>query len=658
MDAMTGGISPSTGIYRPDIDGLRAIAVLSVVLHHLHRAWLPGGFIGVDIFFVISGFLITSHIVQEIRSQRFSIQRFYQRRINRIVPALVVVLVSTLAIGGCLLSPHDLQMLAVSAFSSIIGVANVFFWWEHGNYFAGDSGSLLLLHTWSLAVEEQFYVLWPWLLLALTRWFSPHLLLIGVMICGGGLVISEFGVNNFSSASYYLLPTRFFELAIGGSLVFFIQRYRTPVEPFNSLVGIVALGLIVVPLRLLTSTAPFPGFNALWPCVGAALVIWCGENRASRIANLLSNKLLVFFGLISYSLYLWHWPLLAAARYLELQIDGTRAAMLFAVAVLLSWLTWKFVELPWRRDGVVMSFRSVLLRRFVAPVGVLGLGALIVAQWSGFPQRFGAEAQQVAAFEAMVFSRPDELRAGCHVPTAAYLTPPDPVSCRLGAIGVDSTSAKGSAVDGLLIGDSYANHFTGMIDILARADGVTINDYTMDGCPPILDYDTGALPSYAAKCKARNSFVYEHLSTEKYSLVILAADWPPDDAAGLLVRRSIELLVANGAHVVVVLANPSIANASQCPVRALMYRDHRQCSAAQPSPAAYWGEIRRAFPTVSLVDPATIVCIARSCNPVHGDTLLYRDNGHLNDVGSRLIGKLLVARGVRLLEPAAAGLAP
>ena len=211
--------------YRPDIDGLRAIAVLSVLIHHLSEPFLPGGFVGVDIFFVISGFLITSQVHTEAREGTFSIRQFYKRRINRILPALLTVVAVSLAVGVLLLSPADLFLLARSAVYASLGLSNVFFWREYGNYFAGNAREAPLLHTWSLGIEEQFYVIWPLLVLLLVR-TRPRLTVILVAVITVALIaLSEVAAGMFASASYYLLPTRFFELMIGGSWHSRLRRF-------------------------------------------------------------------------------------------------------------------------------------------------------------------------------------------------------------------------------------------------------------------------------------------------------------------------------------------------------------------------------------------------------------------------------------------------
>lgn len=622
--------------YRRDIDGLRAIAVLSVVVSHLQADWLPGGYTGVDIFFVVSGFLITSLIHGELAAGRFSVKRFYQRRINRLLPALALVLVCTTVPSLFLLSPHDLILYAQSAFTSLVGVSNVFFWHEYGNYFAGNASEGVLLHTWTLGVEEQFYLLWPAFMLVVTRFFARHLVVIALAVTVVAVAVSELGTREFASASYYLLPTRFFELSMGGALAFWVRGRPAPARLVSTVAGIAGLALVAAGFVLLDRSSAFPGVNALIPCLGAALLIFAGTDVRCFPARLLASPPMVFVGLLSYSMYLWHWPIITFCHYLGITIDLPVAAAIFATVLLLSWLTWKFVEVPFRRDGARLAFPHVLVRRFALPAATFALVAGVVTVTGGFPARFTAV---VSSLEAMVATHPDELRAGCHVPTALYATAPKE-TCRLGD--------PRSPLDGILLGDSYANHFTGMIDEMAKAEGLAFLDYTMDACPPIPGYVTPNLTSYAQKCLARNAAAFDYVAQHGYRRAVLAASWPEDAAFGALVTRALDRLLAMGVHVTVILANPNIPRAATCPIRDLMYGVDRSCTAPEPPESPYWAQIRSDHPQVTFITPSTLICADDVCDPMLDGVLLYRDDGHLNDIGSRLLGSIFVAQGVQL----------
>lgn len=623
--------------YRSDIDGLRAIAVLAVFLHHLSPGWLPGGFIGVDIFFVISGYLITSQVFQELREGSFSLKRFYQRRINRIVPALFTVLLACVLVGSVLLSPVDLIRLYHNALYALLGVSNLFIWLKYGNYFAADASEAPLLHTWSLGVEEQFYLLWPLMVLLVYR-FAPRYLLwllgVGVVLAVG---FSEYATGIFATAAYYLLPTRFFELMLGGWLAIWHVQHRPKVGAGQSLACTVSGYLaIAAPLWMLNEQSTFPGFNALWPCLGTLLLIQAGSGGGR--SPLLASRPMVFIGLVSYSLYLWHWPLIAYLNYLEVPMSVGLALLVMALALLLAWLSWRYVEKPFRRSGVQLSFPRVVVRRFALPV--LGLAVLAgVGQWlDGFPQRFSP---QVLALEAMTLDKPAQNRRGCHVPNALYRTEPN-TDCRLGAKKAD--------LDGIMVGDSFANHFTGMVDLLAKRDNISLMDYTLDSCPPILGYRERMPAVYADHCALRNQRVFELIERNRYPYVVLAGNWPPDEASGRLVEASLEKAVATSGEVIVILDNPMIEKGATCPIRQLMFGLTDACTVAQRSRPQYWGHVKARFTNIRFIDPDQVICQAGQCSPMIDGKLLYLDPAHLNAVGSRFIGQTLLARGYSLLK--------
>lgn len=624
------------GKYRSDIDGLRAVAVIAVLLHHLNASLLPGGFVGVDVFFVISGFLITSQVYSEVKRNTFSLKGFYQRRINRIVPALATVLLATVIVGIFILSPVDLIRLNVSALLSLLGVSNLYIWIKYGNYFAADAGEAPLLHTWSLGIEEQFYVIWPLFIVLLYR-LAPRYVLpilgIGVVLA---VAVSEYATGVFATAAYYLLPTRFFELMLGGVLGIYLQQPRAVGKLAAHALALAGYLLIGFALLALDAKSTFPGLNALIPCLGAALLILAGSG--DRHSRLLTCRPMVFIGLISYSLYLWHWPLIAYLTYLEIPVDLPVGALLIAVSIGLSWLSWRYVEVPFRRAGASWDFSRVFVRRFALPASGLAAIAVLSVVFNGFPQRFGP---QVSALEAMTQNRPNEIRRGCHVTNALYSTGPDD-SCRLGA--------KKAVLDGIMIGDSFANHFTGMVDLLAKPDNLSIMDYTMDSCPPIPGYNADMSPVYAAHCEKRNDRVFRLIEQNKYPYVVMAAIWPKEADARDIVETSIRRVVENSDQVIVILSNQHIEKAASCPIRRLMFGTERDCSVAQSALAPYWADVRAKFPQVRFIDPNQVICPAGVCSPIIQGQLLYLDDSHLNEGGSRLIGRTLLERGYSLLH--------
>jgi peptidoglycan/LPS O-acetylase OafA/YrhL len=643
----TGLTSAASFGYRPDIDGLRAIAVLSVVIFHLNREWLPGGFVGVDVFFVISGYLISFIVYGEIRSNKFSFKNFYARRINRIVPALFSLILANVLVGILILSPMDLLKLVKSGIYSMVGISNFFFWKEYGNYFSSGMEEAPLLNTWSLAVEEQFYVLWPLLLILLARLSKRYLvifLLTGLILATG---ISQYGAQNVASASYYLLPARFFELLIGCCLALLSYHRGVILVGIGATVaGTIGFALMFGSFFLLDDSRPFPGLNALYPCIGAALLIVSGSYSKGVCAQILSSKVLVFFGLISYSLYLLHWPIIAYSNYVDINIDAHVALLIFLVSTFLAWLSWRFIEMPFRRNKLYLSFGVLVSRRYITPVILVTAISFLVIKLNGLPDRFDP---RVSSYEAIISTAPDVLRDGCHVPTIFYRNEPN-AKCRLGE--------NSKPPDGIMIGDSYANHFTGMIDVLAKRDGVAIMDYTMAGCLPIQGVMLGKQSAYAEKCKLRNDYSYKHIQSKHYKYVILAGSWPNEGSVELLAEferglaQSIRIIVESGSKPIIVLSNPRIKNASKCPVRRLLFNREESCEVVWRKEDAYrniFKKIEKEYPEARFIDPSMAICDDETCKSQIGDVPLYRDDGHLNEVGSRLIGQILLDKGVRLL---------
>jgi peptidoglycan/LPS O-acetylase OafA/YrhL len=383
--------SPYKSSYRSEIDGLRAFAVLSVVAFHAFPYWLKGGFIGVDVFFVISGFLITSHIFENLDKGQFSLLDFYGRRIRRIFPALLLTMVCTLSFGWFVLLADEYNQLGMHVASGAAFVSNFIFANEVG-YFDIDSELKPMLHLWSLAVEEQFYILFPLLLLLASK-LRVNLLFVCLVVLFASFFVNLYFVNRFPTETFFWPFGRFWELLVG-SLLAWLTLYRFSINTLNlpkslvqsyriSLVGkwlsqigfftLIGLLLLAASVFLIDKSILFPSYTAVWPVLGASLVIMGGG--MNYIAKLfLCNKLAVWFGLISYPLYLWHWPILS---YLHIIEDGTphREKRILAVllSIVLAWVTFKFVEKPIRFGTGNKTKRTVALGLGIFVIALLGL---------------------------------------------------------------------------------------------------------------------------------------------------------------------------------------------------------------------------------------------------------------------------------------------
>ncbi|MCC6242660.1 MAG: acyltransferase [Gemmatimonadaceae bacterium] len=362
-------------VYRREVDGLRAIAVLPVILFHAGIPAFRGGFVGVDVFFVISGYLITSILLAELREGAFSILRFYERRARRILPALFVVMLTCVPVAWLLLPAYDLvsfskSLAAVSTFSS-----NLFFWGE-GGYFETATELKPLLHTWSLSVEEQYYVFFPPFLMAFWRLRQRRLVILLVALFGISITLAEWASTRRPSAAFFLLPTRGWEILLGAFAAFHLVD-RLPVREsriVDELAGWTGLGLVAFAIFTFTARTPFPGLYALVPTVGTVLIILFASEH-TLIGRVLGNPLLVGVGLVSYSAYLWHQPLLAFSRYRVPELGSSEVAGLIAAVFVLATLTWRYVETPLRSKSS-LSRRSLFAGASVCGIFFIVLGLL------------------------------------------------------------------------------------------------------------------------------------------------------------------------------------------------------------------------------------------------------------------------------------------
>lgn len=375
--------------YRRDIDGLRAVAVLPVVLYHAGVGF-KGGYVGVDVFFVISGFLITRLLARDLDGGRFSLIEFWHRRVRRIFPALFVMVLATLIAGGFLMIPADYKELGQSALAQSLLGANFFFWDDTG-YFARAAESKPLLHTWSLAVEEQFYVLFPLVLAWLWRGGRARVRrMLGVALLVS-FAASLPGPAWFPTTAFYLLPTRAWELLLGAILVFLPEPKKT----FAAFSGPAGLIMILASVFLYTVNTPFPGIAAALPCLGAALVIWSGSAMQTWAHRMLCWRPVVFIGLISYSLYLWHWPVLVYSRkFLLGEPSPAFIAWQIGLSLVLAVLSWRFIETPFREKRWLPARASMLRFGIVCTLVSALLGAVLSAT-KGLRARLPAAVRQL-----------------------------------------------------------------------------------------------------------------------------------------------------------------------------------------------------------------------------------------------------------------------
>lgn len=372
--------------YRKEIDGLRALAVIPVILFHAGFSTFSGGFVGVDVFFVISGFLITSIILKEIEAGTFSIVNFYERRARRILPALFLVMLVCLPFAWFWLLPDDIRDFSKSVVKVTQFISNIYFYKQTG-YFDSENELKPLLHTWSLAVEEQYYLFFPILLLLIWRFSKQFVLATVALILLGSLFYAESIVDSQQSAAFYLLPSRFWELLIGAMAAFYLSKNHGQAldSRGKQILSLIGLTLLFYAIFMFDDTTPFPGAYALVPTFGAAFIILFAD-RQTVTGKLLGSQISVGIGLTSYSAYLWHQPIFAFARHRMIEEPGALFfSVLVIVTLVLAYLTWRYVETPFRdkqrftRKQIFVF--SILVSALLISVGNIGRKS------DGYPER-------------------------------------------------------------------------------------------------------------------------------------------------------------------------------------------------------------------------------------------------------------------------------
>jgi peptidoglycan/LPS O-acetylase OafA/YrhL len=649
--------------YRRDIDGLRAVAVLAIVAYHAAPTWVPGGFVGVDVFFVISGFLITGIIARAQDAGRFSYLGFYLRRARRIVPAYLVVLAAIAGFSLWLLLPLRLTWVGAALATAGLFLTNFGFTISFG-YFTPVVQQNPLLHLWSLGVEEQFYLVWPLLLAILSSAALRRFRLaaaIGLLVVS--LAAAQWLVSHDGAVwSFFLLPPRAWEFLAGGLLA--LAATGGPRKPAVANVASgLGLVLIVGSVALLNDSVSFPGLSAVPACLGAALVLWSGIGRDPAASAVLRSAPAVGVGLVSYSLYLWHWPVLIFAReYAQRDLKPLEIGGALALSALLAVTTWRFVEQPWRSRSARRPGRALALTLSPLLVFVVLGAALFVTH--GLPLRLSPAVRQAADIENTDIN---PRRLACFT----NRTPVMPTGCRYGA----ADAAKD--YDVLVWGDSHADAVTpGVVD-WAKARGWTVREATHGGCPPLVDARSmQPKTGEQAGCRPSNRLVVDEIAANpKLKLIVLAARWPlyngdlpyydtgnpphrmldaraPGDRVYPLdeaLTRTLAAIAASGAKAQIVVLGPVpelTFSPSYCVAMARrLGRSEWPCwdaPATLPLARARPAEARIAaalvaWPDVKVFYPSRRLCTDKTCITELRRRLIYFDDDHLSASGARML---------------------
>ncbi|WP_187471153.1 acyltransferase family protein [Luteimonas viscosa] len=648
-----GASIPHGAGYRPEIDGLRAVAVASVVAYHINKGWLPGGYVGVDIFFVISGFLITSIIWRELQGGTFTLVDFYLRRIRRIIPVMLVVVAVTVLAGVFLLLPEALERLSLSAIFSVASAANIYFWLHlDDDYFAEASDQEPLLHLWSLGVEEQFYMVWPLLLLAVAALRKNRTAL--ALVAASVIAIASFAVAEATNESnpkfsYFMLPARAGELMVGALLALALQRahsQRWLAMPLAAeLLGVAGLAVIGYALFFLDDLSPFPGTNALYPCIGAALVILAGAH--SRVLKwLLASRPMVWIGLISYSLYLWHWPILAFIRYFYGMVSATHAAIAVLAMLALAVLSYRFVERPTRRVRWSTVRQTGLL--FLLPAACVVIPAFAIAESGGLKawiESSPAYQQGLARLEA---STAPAYRFEYNCQLARH----DPDILRKERCVIGATDPRPGAPRILLWGDSHAAHHVGAIGAMAASAGIQVRNATHSSCPPVFGREYGH-GKYKRGCTPFREYIRRHINSGEFDVVLMGATWSSyQRQSGFKedIARTIAEIRRTGTSVVLLGRVPYFASYNrECDMRWLRVGSSgcdRVTTGQKPLEINdYLKSFARAGSGVTYLNLGEAICDDATCRAHLDGKPLYYDKSHLSMDGSRRLGEHMVASG-------------
>ena len=629
--------------YRADIDGLRAIAVLAVVINHLAPNLLPGGFIGVDVFFVISGYLITSILLREIKGDIFTFYGFYERRARRIFPALFTVLIFVFLLSYLLLLPSDFVFTLRGALGALLFVSNIVFWRDLADgYFAAMNSALNpLVHTWSLGVEEQFYIFFPILLVVFRKFRLKSLFLIMSIGFVVTLMLSEFFLNAKSVAVFFLTPFRAWELLAGALLA---TNWLPAIKTFlmREIFGGTGIILILSACFLLDEHKHlFPGVKALLPVLGATFIIYAGSSGEHLVKKILQLRPIVLVGLISYSLYLWHWPLIVFSQYIGLSVSAhANKFALFVLSILVATLSYRYVEQPIRSKTYLTSkdvfLSSAIFATVFSSLCILGLHR------DGFENRFDAI---VLKFDKARYSETPFKRCDAHVASEDW--------CRVG-----DYNAK---LDYVLYGDSHLMAWAPSFSKVLTDNGKQASLAMMSNCPPFIGIVSWKKNSDCPKISA--SFQQYIETHPDISEVIISGYWHAyfmEDDAPLSVKRQDGVIVKGREAVViglittlqwledqkkrVILIGPvPTYDSKSVPLGLALDAAHKRTPMLstldeQIAKNNFYFETLKSFTpatTTRQIEPLYWICRSECLVSKHGESL-YRDSNHLNVYGAMM----------------------
>lgn len=660
-------------VYLPFVDGLRALAIIAVVAYHAFPDAITGGFAGVDVFFVISGFLITSLVVTEISDGTFSLYRFFVRRARRLLPASFACVVIVTSLSAVILLPDAFWYYGRSLVSFVGLFSNIFFY-QTGGYFSAPALEKPLLHTWSLAVEDQFYLTWPLFLMLASPFLSKRTIVVFVLLSlAASLWFAEAKVAVDHEFAFFMLQARAWELLTGAALALVgsqIKLGRTVSEAL-SIAGMVA---VLASFLLLNPHSNFPGLSAAPACFGTVAIIAGCMSQNVLLTRLLSYRPLVFVGLISYSLYLWHWPLIALASYrLERPLNAGEASLIVLISVAVAIFSWRWIERPFRsshRPADAPSGKAATRTssdgKFVVAalscVVVMATAAGTIKGMKGFPNRFASDSRRVLS--QLVAGNP--VRMACDNYENIFAN--DDV-CNFG-----KKRDPGDSYEIALFGDSMGDHWAQLVAKYAEDHNLAGRQVTNGGCALLFDVPVpGETEDKTVECASYQTEAKKFIDLNpKLKIAVISAYWEKwlrlldfaaaqdaksADHAGRsklnfdsALEKTVRAFTDRGIKVVMIGQIPTYA---VLPVRCIIgaIENHRDASTCGMSKTAALEELKlsnaallrvaAANPGVSVSLPSDFMCQEQRCSPMMDGILLYKNGGHVNQFGSKLLERFV-----------------
>jgi peptidoglycan/LPS O-acetylase OafA/YrhL len=647
--------------YRSDIDGLRAIAVLFVLMFHGGLSLFPSGFIGVDIFFVISGFLITSIIKASLKNSDFSLSGFYVRRLWRLQPALITVIIFTLILATIFYLPTDFIDYIRSAKYTTLLTSNQYFARSTTGYASPDTAYLLLLHTWSLSIEWQWYLLLPAGILLLNRYLSDRnakivTLIITVSMLGLSLYLSD----KYPSKSYYFLTSRIFEFMIGGCLIVFNHAQLKLKQSTASILGVLSLVAIIYCATRTNIVLGYPDYHAVIVSIATALLILVGTSTNGIASRILSLPPLVFVGSISYSLYLWHWPIFATGRYLGLTENTLFTIICFVVTFVAAYLSYIFIEKPCRK--IRWSLTKSLSILVIIPALFFLISYPISEKYNGFNSRFGSE---YARIESTLQKYASPYRESC----LNGNTDGADKNCIVGDVSSNKRA--------LLIGDSNSNHFWSFFDALAKDAHMSVMVQGTSSCltlPGIYQFDWWYFKNTVYnECHDNTERYYDNIKKGKFDYVILGEVWMNYAGDNIInnigdkrsinlsrvrieaaMRNALDIIIKSGAKPVIIKTIYVMPqNYMSCFYQHIKIRKDYTPNSCNPNLwvgdnnewfTQLFNKIKNDYPSLIVIDPKDVQCSGNTCKTDIDGIPVYRDVGHFTDYASHKFGEQYIER--------------